>query len=124
VLDVGRTTVCIRLLLSKRVDVNGRVIAFEPSPRECWRLEKHLRFNRCSNVHVERSAAGSEAGEADLYLVDGFQDGCNSLRPPALPDPTSTVRVRVRRIDDVLAEQSISNVDFIKLDVEGENWRR
>src|SRR5882724_8450318 len=119
VLDVGAHHGLYTLLLSKQVGVNGRVIAFEPSPRECRRLEKHLRFNRYSNVHVERSAAGSEAGEADLYLVDGFQDWCNSLRPPALPDPTSTVRVRVRRIDDVLAEQSISNVDFIKLDVEG-----
>jgi len=119
VLDVGAHHGLYTLLLSKRVDVNGRVIAFEPSPRECRRLEKHLRFNRCSNVHVERSAAGSEAGEADLYLVDGFQDWCNSLRPPALPDPTSTVRARVCRIDDVLAEQGISKVDFIKLDVEG-----
>src|SRR5882724_27140 len=105
VLDVGAHHGLYTLLLSKRVGVNGRVIAFEPSPRECRRLEKHLRFNRYSNAHVEHSAAGSEAGEADLYLVDGFQDWCNSLRPPALPDPTSTVRVRVRRIDDVLAEQ-------------------
>ena len=119
VLDVGAHHGLYTLLLSKRVGVNGRVIAFEPSPRECRRLEKHLRFNRYSNVHVEQNAAGSEAGEADLYLVDGFQDWCNSLRPPALPDPTSKVRVRVRRIDDVLAKQSISKVDFIKLDVEG-----
>jgi len=107
------------LLLSKKVGGKGRVIAFEPSPRECRRLEKHLRFNRCSNVHVERSAVGSEAGEADLYLADGFQDWCNSLRPPAFPDSTSTARVRVRRIDDVLAERGVSKVDFIKLDVEG-----
>jgi len=119
VLDVGAHHGLYTLLLSKKVGGKGRVIAFEPSPRECRRLERHLRFNRSSNVHVERSAAGSEAGEADLYLADGVQDWCNSLRPPALPDSTSTVRVRVRRIDDVLAEQGVSKVDFIKLDVEG-----
>ena len=119
VLDVGAHHGLHTLLLSKKVGRNGRVIAFEPSSRECRRLEKHLRFNHCSNVHLERCAAGSEPGEADLFLVDGFQDWCNSLRPPALPDPTSTVRVRVRRIDDVLAEQQVSKVDFIKLDVEG-----
>jgi FkbM family methyltransferase len=119
VLDVGAHHGLYTLLLSKKVGRNGRVIAFEPSPRECRRLEKHLRFNRCSNVHLERCAAGSEHGEADLFLVDGFQDWCNSLRPPALPDPTHTVPVRVRRIDDVLSEQHVSKVDFIKLDVEG-----
>jgi FkbM family methyltransferase len=119
VLDVGAHHGLYTLLLSKKVGRKGRVIAFEPSPRECRRLEKHLRFNRCSNVHLEQCAAGSEPGEADLFLVDGFQDWCNSLRPPALPDPTRTVLVRVRRIDDVLAEQNVSKVDFIKLDVEG-----
>ncbi len=119
VLDVGAHHGLYTLLLSKTVGGKGRVIAFEPSPRECRRLKKHLRFNRCSNVHVERSAAGSETGEANLYLADGFQDWCNSLRPPALPDSTHIVRVRVRRIDDVLAELGISKVDFIKLDVEG-----
>jgi FkbM family methyltransferase len=119
VLDVGAHHGLYTLLLSKKVGRKGRVIAFEPSPRECQRLEKHLRFNRCSNVHLERCAAGSEPGEADLFLVDGFQDWCNSLRPPALPDPTHAVAVRVRRIDDVLTEQRVSKVDFIKLDVEG-----
>lgn len=118
-LDVGAHHGLYTLLLSKKVGGTGRVISFEPSPREYRRLEKHLRFNRCSNVHVERSAAGNEAGEADLYLSDEFQDWYNSLRPPALPDSTSIVRVRVRRIDDVLAEQGISTVDFFKLDVEG-----
>jgi glycosyltransferase involved in cell wall biosynthesis len=96
VLDVGAHRGLYTLLFSKTVGGKGRVIAFEPSPRECRRLEKHLSFNRCSNVHVERSAVGSEADEADLYLADGFQDWCNSLRPPALPDSTSIVRVRVR----------------------------
>jgi FkbM family methyltransferase len=119
VLDVGAHHGLYTLLLSKKVGRKGRVIAFEPSPRECRRLEKHLRFNRRSNVHVERCAAGSEPGEANLYLVEGFQDWCNSLRPPALPDPTCIVRVKVRRIDDVLAEQHVTKVDFIKLDVEG-----
>jgi len=118
-LDVGAHHGLYTLLLSKKVGRSGRVIAFEPSPRECRRLERHLRLNRCSNVHLERCAVGSEPGEADLFLVDGFQDWCNSLRPPALPDATHTVPVRVRRIDDVLAEQHVSKVDFIKLDVEG-----
>lgn len=118
-LDVGAHHGLYTLLLSRKVGRSGKVIAFEPSPRECRRLERHLRFNRCSNVHLERCAVGSEPGEADLFLVDGFQDWCNSLRPPALSDATHTVPVRVRRIDDVLAEQRVSKVDFIKLDVEG-----
>jgi len=95
------------------------VIAIEPSPRECERLEKHLRLNRCLNTELVPGALGEDPGETDLYLVEGFQDWCNSLRPPAVDEPFRTVRVSVRRLEDVLAEFGIRQVDFSKLEVEG-----
>ena len=119
VVDAGAHHGLYTLLASKRVGWKGRVIAIEPSPRECERLEKHLRLNRCSNTELVPCALGEDPGEADLYLVDGFQDWCNSLRPPAVDEPVRTVRVSVRRLDDVLAELGVSKVDLIKLDVEG-----
>jgi tRNA (mo5U34)-methyltransferase len=119
VVDAGAHHGLYTLLASKRVRWDGRVIAVEPSPRECERLEKHLRLNRCSNTELVSCALGGDPGETDLYLVDGFQDWCNSLRPPAVDEPVRTVRVSVRRLDDVLAELGVRQVDFIKLDVEG-----
>ncbi len=119
VIDAGAHHGLYTLLASKRVGGDGRVIAIEPSPRECERLEKHLRVNRCSNTELAPCALGEDPGDADFYLVDGFQDWCNSLRPPAVDEPVRTVRASVRRLDDVLAELDVSKVDFIKLDVEG-----
>lgn len=119
VLDVGAHHGLYTLLASKRVGSRGRVIAFEPSPRERIRLGRHLRLNRCRNVDVESCAAGNEPGEADLFLVDGFRDWGNSLRPPAVAEPTRRVSVPVRRLDDVLAQLDVERVDFIKLDAEG-----
>ncbi len=119
VIDAGAHHGLYTLLASKRIGRKGRVIAFEPSPRECERLEKHLRMNRCSNADLVPCALGEDPGETDLYMVDGFQDWCNSLRPPAVDEPVRTVRVSVRRLDDVLAELDVTKVDFIKLDVEG-----
>jgi FkbM family methyltransferase len=117
--DVGAHHGLYTLLAAKRVGWHGRVVAIEPSPRECVRLERHLQLNRCSNVELVPCAAGEDPGEADLYLVDGMKDWCNSLRPPATVGPVTTVRVPVRRLDDILSELSISRVDFVKLDVEG-----
>ena len=119
VVDAGAHHGLYTLLASKRVGWDGRVIAIEPSPRECARLEKHLRLNRCSNTELVACALGEDPGEAELYLVDGIHDWCNSLRPPAIDEPVRTVRVAVRRLDDVLAESGVSKVDFMKLDVEG-----
>src|SRR5256886_4843184 len=119
VVDAGAHHGLYTLLASKRVGWDGHVIAIEPSLREGIRLEKHLRMNRCSNTELVPCALGENPGEEDLYLVDGEQDWCNSLRRPAVSEPIHTVRVPVRRLDDVLAESGVSKVDFVKLDVEG-----
>jgi FkbM family methyltransferase len=119
VVDVGAHHGLYTLLASKCVGWHGRVVAIEPSPRECVRLEKHLRLNRSSNVELIPCAAGEDLGEAELYVVERFNDVCNSLRPPDTPEPVKTRRVQVRRLDDILSELDISKVDFIKLDAEG-----
>ncbi len=119
VLDIGAHHGLYTLLAAKRVGARGRVIAFEPSPREKKRLQRHVRLNRATNVSIQGVALGDEAGEADLFLVEGKQDWCNSLQPPATEERTCRVRVEVRRLDDVLDESGIARVDFIKLDVEG-----
>ena len=56
VLDLGAHHGFYTLLASRKVGPKGRVIAFEPSPRERRRLIWHLRLNRVSNVVVESFA--------------------------------------------------------------------
>ena len=53
VLDVGAHHGLYTLLASKCVGRKGRVIAFEASPRECRRLQRHVSLNRCTSVLIE-----------------------------------------------------------------------
>ena len=119
VLDIGAHHGYYTLLASMLVGNRGRVFAFEPSPRERNRLERHVQINKCTNVVIEQIALGAETGEADLFLVDGAEDYCNSLRTPAINAPTHKVRVSVDTLDQFLIRNHIPDVDFIKLDVEG-----
>src|SRR5260370_11866952 len=66
-LDLGAHQGYYALLAAKRVGRSGRVIAFEPSPRERWALRLNLILNRCINVTVAATALGCEETEADLY---------------------------------------------------------
>jgi FkbM family methyltransferase len=119
VLDIGAHHGLYTLLASRRVGSGGKVIAFEPSPRERRLLIQNLRLNSCSNVRLESCALGNEHARSDLYLVQGREDGCNSLRPPATTAPTQTVLVDVISLDDYLLNAGVKKVDFVKLDVEG-----
>jgi len=119
VLDIGAHHGLYTLLASKQVGGAGRVVAFEPSPRERAQLLRNLNINFCSNVRVEACALGKERSQEELFLVNGGEDGCNSLRPPVVESGVSPVSVRVARLDDWLEKERIERVDFIKLDVEG-----
>ncbi len=120
VLDIGAHHGLYSLLASRKVGPRGRVISFEPSPRERKALRLNLALNWSRNVSVHEVALGSEAGEADFFLVEGTETGCNSLRPPELKTGTyRPTRVRVAVLDDWLRKRKIGTVDFIKIDVEG-----
>lgn len=122
VLDIGAHHGLYTLLAARKVGPTGRVVAFEPSRRERQKLGLHMRLNRCVNVKVENFALGSSDGEADFFLVDGPNTGCNSLRPPNVEEPTKVVRVPVKTLDSYLNTRKIERVDFIKMDVEGAEW--
>jgi FkbM family methyltransferase len=106
-------------MASKKVGSAGRVISFEPSPRERDFLLQHLRFNRCENVVVESAALGCRPGDAEFFVVDGTQTGCNSLRPPVVAEPVTRHRVAVAAWDQYAERESVNRLDFVKLDAEG-----
>jgi FkbM family methyltransferase len=119
VLDVGAHHGFYVMLASRKVGPNGHVVAFEPSPRERKRLLTHLRLNRCTNVRVESVALTDKEGKAAFFVVEGAETGCNSLRAPAVAEPTRTEWVRTARLDDYLRTLGTSRVDLVKMDVEG-----
>jgi FkbM family methyltransferase len=119
VLDIGAHHGLYTLLASKCVSPGGSVVAFEPSPRERERLLQHVRLNSCQNVSLEPFALAEVSGTATLYVVDGWDDWCNSLRPPAINQSSRAVQVKIIPLDDYLSRRSDFPIDFIKLDVEG-----
>ncbi len=118
-LDAGAHHGLYTLLASQKVGPRGRVIAFEPSPRELRRLRWHLAINRCRNVLVDPVALGDVEGASELYVVRKKETGCNSLRPPDVHYPVKRVRVQVSTLDARVQRAGLDRIDMIKLDVEG-----
>jgi FkbM family methyltransferase len=119
VLDIGAHHGYYTLLASTKVGPTGRVISFEPSPRERDFLLRHLWMNRCENVVVESAALGNDPGMAEFFVVEGTESGCNSLRPPNVDKPVEICRVQVHRWDQYAERESVGQLDFVKLDAEG-----
>jgi len=119
VFDIGAHHGLYTLLASRQVGPEGTVYSFEPSLREFTRLQEHLTLNRRSNVKAEHLALGEASGTQQLFVCQGIDTGCNSLRAPLTFGKVKTEEVSVMTLDEYVGRENIFKIDFLKLDVEG-----
>jgi FkbM family methyltransferase len=103
----------------------GTIYAFEPSPLS-YPSVAQLAVNR-SNIFSSQLALSNVSGEMPFYLAGGAssllcpQDGFN--RAYFHVDVDHPIFVKVVKLDKWLDEQGISRVDFLWLDMEGNELR-
>jgi FkbM family methyltransferase len=118
-LDIGAHHGLYSVVAAKKIGPDGRVVAFEPSPRERQRLRLHLRYNGIESVTVKPYALAAEEGAASLtVVVDGFTT-MNSLRTPPINHPTEQVSVETTSLDAYVCREQIEKIDLVKIDTEG-----
>lgn len=125
VLDIGAALID-RPPYQSLVDAGrARVIGFEPNPQECDRLnreygEPHRFFpyfvgdGQTAIFHETNWMPTGSLYEPNTPLLEKFQNLAEVMRPTAIHTVSTT------RIDDIV---EIENVDFIKIDVQGSEFK-
>ena len=116
VLDVGANVGSHTFRLAKLVGPTGQVIAFEPMRWAYGKLCRNAQLNSFSNVTLEKIAIGNENGTLRAafrtrWSIDGSSDE---------PEQENVV---IMRLDDYLTSRGVKPVDFIKLDVDGYEYK-
>jgi FkbM family methyltransferase len=111
VYDVGANVGYYTLLSSALVGPKGRVIAFEPLPRNLDYLRRHIEINRLQNVTVMPTALGERLGVA--HFREAADPSMGSL------GEDGSLTVQVSSLDDLSARAQIPDADVIKMDIEG-----
>ena len=112
--DVGANAGFYTLLAAVQVH-HGLVYSFEPLPANLINLRKHLELNRIENVKVFELAISDEVGTA-LFEVE---------RTHAMGrlSEAGGVHVQTSSLDKLLQEEKIAPPDYIKMDIEGAEFR-
>jgi FkbM family methyltransferase len=124
VLDIGSHIGLMAAVFGKKVGNNGRVFAFEPTPSTVRILRETVRLNHGTNVSVEPYALADQKGKMTFYISDNLADNSNSLANNHRNDRAEqAIEVDVNTVDDFVKERNIPKVDFMKVDVEGAEFR-
>jgi FkbM family methyltransferase len=118
-LDVGANFGYFSLLAAQRLGPSGRVLAFEPDPRNIARLRANLQVNGITNVTVIPKAVYDQAGTLTLNLATDDEDNLGSSSLIAAGHGRQPLEVPVVRLDDLLPAEGIEHVELVKMDIEG-----
>jgi FkbM family methyltransferase len=114
--DVGANVGTYAMVLARHVGANGKVIAIEPHPVTHARLA----FNRAASgygwVTLVAAAAGPAEGEL-LIETDGDNLGASHVVSGHASE--KAIRVPSLRLQRILDDAGIAQVDALKIDVEG-----
>lgn len=110
VLDCGAYTGNTAFYFADLCEPNGKVYSLEPMPQSFSTLTKNIAVSEYKNIVPFQYAVDDSTGEA--YFSEHTGAGSRKVDKSSLIVPKIT-------IDDFVHNNNISNVNFIKMDVEG-----
>lgn len=116
VCDIGANAGFYTLGLSRLVGPAGRVLAFEPLPRNLVKIRRHLSLNAVANVSLHACALAD--GNGAVRFVEGADDFTGRIA-----EGGAGLEVDSRRLDDFLRQHSLGDPALLKIDVEGAEAR-
>lgn len=114
VLDIGANIGCTALLFSHLAD---QVHAFEPSPSTYELLRKNVGV--ATNVFTHNVGIGDVPGESELTFARNNRSGGFVSDKTSASTGHVIEKIFIHTLDDTVQRLKLTDVDFIKIDVEG-----
>ncbi len=121
IVDVGAHYGYFSIFAHLNSDKSSRIFAIEPDPTNFTLLQKNLFDQRIENVKSLNVAVSAEVGETSLYLGNSVNSSLianyalNEVKADSIPVRTSTLA-------QIIVEEKLSRIDFLKLDCEGAEY--
>ena len=127
VVDIGAHMGRYTIISSKRVGANGKVVAIEAHPSNFEMLNSNIKLNQLTNVIPLNYAAYSKETKIKLYLPD--EESGYTMHHSIMSNYVFTkykdktedkfVEVSANTLDYLLQLNEITDVNWVKIDVEG-----
>lgn len=119
VLDIGANIGTTITRLASKIGAKGYAIGFEPSPSNYRRATGHIEMNELKNCHVENIGLGDKPGSFKLFRVNEHNPGMNRILKTEEVNEYPYDEIQIITLDDYCLQKGISQINAIKIDVEG-----
>ena len=116
VIDVGAHYGYFSIFASRNLAPESTIYSFEPHPKNVAVCKRNLKDNNIKNCIVHQKAVAAKTGHVKLYESNAINHSLYS------ETGTNFMEVEATTLKDILADNSIETVDFLKLDCEGEEY--
>jgi len=118
IIDAGANKGYFSFLSARLMNDKGRVLSFEPYPENCFWIKKSIKANNYNCIKLYQCALSDKEGFATFY--PGKKSGHGSLifLPGTAEPEKKPLKVKTRKLDNILKEEGIDDVDIVKIDVE------
>jgi FkbM family methyltransferase len=114
IIDVGANLGIVSFILAKRFP-QRTIHAFEPVPSTFHAFSTNIELNACPNIRALQCAVADREGEI-FFNADPFGRAINSI---AFTSGESVIKVPCTALDTYAEKNSIDEIAFLKVDVEG-----
>jgi FkbM family methyltransferase len=121
VIDIGAHMGRYTIIGAKRVGTKGKVVAIEANPSNFEMLNRNIKLNRLTNIISLNNAVYSKETKIKLYLP-GEELGhttYNTVMSDRARTEDKFVEVSANTLDYLLQLNEITDVNWVKIDVEG-----
>ncbi|MHB8743639.1 MAG: FkbM family methyltransferase [Sulfuricaulis sp.] len=124
VLDIGANMGAHTLLMADIIGPHGKVFAFEPTQYAHRKLVRNVSLNPslAERIHIEQMMLSDQEGASPppaLYSSWKLTVTPVTRHPKHLGQLMDTTGASTGQLDDFVAQHKISRIDFIKIDVDG-----
>ncbi len=117
VFDIGTNFGTTLLQFAKIIGKNGIAYGFEPDPTNFSICQNNIKLNKFSNIRVENLGVGSKDDTLLLVVDSEHNRGMNKISLEN--NGKESFFVKIICIDDWVDSKNITQIDLIKIDVEG-----
>jgi len=117
--DIGANIGKYTVKVARQMGNKGRVVAIEPDPETFRILKRNITLNKLQDTIAFNVACWNEDQELTLNISPSLETTGNFSVKRIPKCVSSAIKVRGLKIDDILRDLDICEVDFMKIDSEG-----